>query len=653
LRAGVALFVVAIVIPSIFFGSSAEAGSFTWNGGADSIWANKNNWTGSGTFPGSGDTAIFNATAGSVSNRTTLTIGTGQGINTILFDTANAAAYTLGISAGSGTFVFDNLGAVTMNSTVANNQLINANVTFGTATASSYTFTNNSTTNSLTFAGAIQGGTGGTAGAKTLTIGGAGAITINGTIANGGATSLALTKNGNGTLTLTASNSYTGTTTINGGTLVLGHATDTLSNTGFVDIVSGTLSLGNNSDTVGNVVLETGSLTGTGGTLTATNYDMRSGTVTANLAGNGTALFKSGSGGLSLTGTNTYTGGTTINGGDVTFNNSSALGTGTITFGANAFGIDSSSLMSTTTVSLSNNIVVINDTQANPNRTATLGSFSTSASGANAYTGNITLNNSLIIKSSLPTSNPLLFSGTISGTGGLSINPSGTLSPGAVQISGNNSYSGNTTVAAGTLLVTGGVTGTSSATGTGSVTVSGSGTFLAGGSTTGTTGNMSGAVSIGSGSHLSPGTSGDGTGNTAILHTGALTLSSGSIFNVNLNGTTAGSGYDQLIASSVTSINGSSLSLNIGGTLQVNDKFFIVENSSATSLAIGTFSQGATISSGGYTFAINYADNGDGGLVANDISLTVLTAVPEPGTWVGAGLALAALAFAGRRRAKR
>jgi autotransporter-associated beta strand protein len=460
-----------------------------------------------------------------------------------------------------------------------------------------------------------------------------------------------LTKSGSGTWALTGTNTYTGGTTINGGgTLVLGNATNTLSDTGLIDIVSGTLSLGSNNDTVGNVILEGGSnISGTGGTLTSTNYDFRSGSVSANLAGTGTTLTKSTSGGLSLTGTNTYTGGTTNNGGDITFNNSSALGTGAIAFGPN--GLDSMSLMSTAPVSLSNNII-INDLSATVGRTATLGSFSTASSGANAYTGNITLNNTLNLKSSSPTSNPLTFSsGTISGTGGLIMNPSGTISPGAIKLASDNTYAGATSIAAGTLLVTGGTFGSSTAsgTGTGNVTVTGTGTMLAGGSTSGTTGTILGTVNIGSGSHLSPGPTGDGTGTTAILHTGALTLSSGSIYNIDINGTTAGSSYDQLISSSAMTFAGSSLVVMVGGALSLGEKFFILENSSALPNNVGTFTNGLTVSSGLYTFAIDYADSGDGGLTLNDISLTVAS-IPEPSTWIAGGLAFAALAFSQRRR---
>jgi autotransporter-associated beta strand protein len=566
--------------------------------------------------------------------------------------TLSAAELTVGsfnVTASTGTFSMRNETASSTNSTLTLGGAGNlGNGVSGTAADLLYAATG-STFNII----GANGSTG--TGVLNLVLGqsgnfhAAGTINISAAISDGGG-NFGISKTGAGILTLSGTNTYTGITTINGGTLVLGNATNTLADNNFIDIVSGTLSLGNNNDTVGNVTLETGSITSTGGTLTSTNYDFHSGAVTANLAGSGTTLFKSESGTLSLTGINTYDGGTTINDGDVTFNNSSALGTGTITFGSNAFGFGSSSLISTAAVSLSNNIVVVNEGSANPNRTTTIGSFSNSAVGTNAYTGNIALSNSLIIRSSSPTSNALAFSGVISGSGSVTINPSGTVSPGAVKLAGNNTYTGDTSISAGTLLVTGGVVGstTNSATGTGNVTVTGTGTTLAGGSTDGATGSILGTVNIGSNSKLSPGTSGNGATTTAILNTGALTLSSGSTFSLNLNNTAAGSGYDQVISSGAITLSGSTLAVTVGGSLQLNDMFFILENSSLSLNPPGTFTNGATVTSGGYTFAIDYADTGDGTL-GNDISLEVI-AVPEPSTWIVGALALLAVGYTQRRK---
>jgi hypothetical protein len=128
-----------------------------------------------------------------------------------------------------------------------------------------------------------------------------------------------------------------------------------------------------------------------------------------------------------------------------------------------------------------------------------------------------------------------------------------------------------------------------------------------------------------------------------------LTLSSGSTFSLNLNNTAAGSGYDQVVSSGAITLTGSTLVVTVGGTLQLNDKFFILENSSLSLNTPGTFTNGATVTSGGYIFDINYADSGDGGLTLNDISLRVI-AVPEPATWMAGGLALLAMGYAQRKR---
>ena len=70
---------------------SAQAANRTWNGTNDSFWANGANW--SGGAPGTGDTATFN-NAGN--GNTTIGLGGGVTVGTVVFDTANAAAYTVG-----------------------------------------------------------------------------------------------------------------------------------------------------------------------------------------------------------------------------------------------------------------------------------------------------------------------------------------------------------------------------------------------------------------------------------------------------------------------------------------------------------------------------------------------------------------------------
>src|SRR5207237_617880 len=119
-----------------------------------------------------------------------------------------------------------------------------------------------------------------------------------------------------------------------------------------------------------------------------------------------------------------------------------------------------------------------------------------------------------------------------------------------------------------------------------------------------------------------------------------------------INGTTAGSGYDQLSAIGAVNLGGllaSNLVVTAGSNLSVNQKFYILLNDGTDTIS-GTFAQGTTVTAGnGDTFLINYADNGDGGVLGNDISLTV-TSVLEPSTCLAGILTLVALGYQQRQR---
>jgi autotransporter-associated beta strand protein len=372
------------------------------------------------------------------------------------------------------------------------------------------------------------------------------------------------------------------------------------------------------------------------------------------ISGGGSLAKTSGSGTLTLSGQNTFSGGF------IWGNPGSQSAAGILSLGGSSVGspgsITSGPLGTGTFTVRNSGSATTNFIQSSDSTTRTIANAitfgGTSILFTTGGTGDLVFNGAVDLGTGGRTfsiGNPLTtFGGVISNSANLTKAGTGTM-----ILSGSSTYSGTTQVNAGTLLATGGSTAsnTSSATGTGNVTVGGTGTILAGGSTSGSTGTIVGSVDYtgSTNGHLSPGIAGDGTTTTAILHTGALTLSSSSIFNVNLNNTTAGTGYDQLVASSTINLNSATLTLAIGGTLNLGDKFFIMENGSNSANGLSLFSNGATVTSGAYTFAINYADNGDGGLIANDISLTV-TAIPEPGTWVGASLALAAIAWTQRKR---
>ena len=162
----------------------------------------------------------------------------------------------------------------------------------------------------------------GAAGTQTLTFDGS--LTASGVI-GGGTGTLSVEKIGGGNVTLSNTNTYSGGTTVTGGTLTLGHATDTLANTGAVNVNGGALAIGGNSDSVGALTLTSGSITGSGGTLSASSADLRSGSVSAILGGSG-AVTKTTSSQVNLTGANTFTGGINLNEGLLVINGDSALG---------------------------------------------------------------------------------------------------------------------------------------------------------------------------------------------------------------------------------------------------------------------------------------------------------------------------------------
>ena len=155
--------------------------------------------------------------------------------------------------------------------------------------------------------------------------------TVSGSGSIGGSGSLVLGASNQGSFTLaTANNTYSGGTSVLGGTLVLGDSVNSLPDSGAVTVDGATsvLSLGSNSDTVGAVTLSNGaSITGSG-TLSGASYALQSGLVSANLGGTGT-LAKSTSGVVVLSGANSFSGTVSMSGGDLVLANTAALASAT------------------------------------------------------------------------------------------------------------------------------------------------------------------------------------------------------------------------------------------------------------------------------------------------------------------------------------
>jgi autotransporter-associated beta strand protein len=515
-------------------------------------------------------------------------------------------------SGQTGNLTFTNTSAVSLGAdlrtlNVLNTTSLAASLTGSGSITKSGTGTlvltgNNSYTGGTTInAGTLQIGNGGTSGSLSST----GVITNNATLifnrsdsltqgtdfsASGIAGTGAVIKNGAGSLTFNVSNTYLGATTINSGTLVLGHASNTLGDTAILNISGGTLSMGSNSDTVGAVTLSSGGITGSG-TLTGTSYIAQSGTIGANLAGAG-EFTKSTSGAVTLSGNNSFTGGTNIALGNLTVSGGSALSdTGTVTL-ADASGA----------------VLHIASSEA-------IGTLS----GGGALGGSVSIasGQTLTINQSSSSS----FNGTISGAGGLAKSGNSTLTLGRA-----NSFSGTTAVNSGTLqAAVAGAMGNSTV-----ITVTG-GSFLV---------TAENAVNDNANINLAGGTlavSGNFEQNV-----GALTLSANSVIDF--------SGFSGILRfSGLSWASGSSNATldiwNWSGTTEWGTQ---VNNYTNPSNLV--FSNSANLTADNLAKISFYSDSGDSfvgkGFIESDFAGpgTLIIAVPEPETWI-AGLALLSFAF--------
>ncbi|MBV5333610.1 autotransporter-associated beta strand repeat-containing protein [bacterium] len=163
-------------------------------------------------------------------------------------------------------------------------------------------------------------------GSYTLTLNSSLASTYEGGINGTGG----LTKNGTGTLTISGNATYSGATTVNSGTLATS-AANRLSDSSALSVGAGAVFSLGGAETVasiagaGNFSLGANTLT-VGGSNGSTS-------VSGVISGSG-ALVKTGTGTLTLSNNNTYTGGTSINAGAISIGAANALGTsGTISFG--------------------------------------------------------------------------------------------------------------------------------------------------------------------------------------------------------------------------------------------------------------------------------------------------------------------------------
>ena len=296
----------------LFAPGTAVATNYAWTGTSSAAWGTAGNWSPSGP-PTTGDVALLN---GAGNGNTTIDVGSGNYIFGFIFDTASAAAYTIGTgAAGSQTLGLRNAGGATVlftnTSTVVNNPVFNATLSFGNSVANaSYLFENDSTASTWTFAGGMTSAFGGI---RSITVQGAGNTIISGAIANNVIGTNNLTKTGMGTLTLSGANMFNGGLTINGGTVAISGSGTLGAATNAMTLGGGALDLGATIQTNAAVTISAAAASGDtikNGTLTNTSLTVNnsSGTVTlsANIKSSG-ILTMSGAGTLTLSGNNLFT----------------------------------------------------------------------------------------------------------------------------------------------------------------------------------------------------------------------------------------------------------------------------------------------------------------------------------------------------------
>ncbi len=474
-------------------------------------------------------------------------------------------------------------------------------------------------------------------------------VTLSGTLASSGGS---LTKLGAGTLTLTAGNSYAGVTTISGGTLQIGAggATGSIAS---ASIVNNSLLAFNRSDaqTFGGVISGTGSLAKLG----------------ANL--------------LTLTGSNTYSGATTISSGTLQIgdgNTTGSIASGTVAnSGVLAFNRSDaqtySGVISGTgsLAKLGANLLTL--TGSNTYSGATTISSGTLQIGAGSSTGSLAsasvVNNAAL---AFNRSNASTFDGVVSGTGSLT-----KLGLGTLTLTGSNSYTGATSISAGVLRIgNGGTTGMvgsgtifnniaggvvglqfnrsdaftvgNTIVGTGGVGIVGTGTTIFTGGNT-----YSGFTSISNGATLQ--------GSVSTKYTGNQTVSS--VFGVNLISTTGtaslqlrANGLDDSSAQTLTVSN--ALQASSGGdiTIDVNREASSTGSNktialgTATSLNLGISASGTTVVNvtGGNGYALSFGNISlAGGATSGSFLLNPTTANLTVGSASSAGAAVKTLILGG------
>ena len=393
--------------------------------------------------------------------------------------------FTGGVTIEGGTLSLANAGA--LNSTTPNAISFGSNASLKTLRMAGQNVTvSGLTTGATVGTSVVENGEVGTA---TLTVNNAAANTFAGVLQDGSAGTLALTKTGAGTLTLAGSNAntYTGQTTVSGGTLSLGKSAGVNAVAGDIVVNGGTLSLAANhqiadtssitvngsanfncnerQETIANLTLNssyadpnthrvsnmtitglldiTKGIVGTNSSTTTTVHELHmSGDSRLDMAANaGNTVINIQDGGLTMSGATLRLGWDGLGSAKTALvnlgGNFTGSGTNSITYDT----LDAPRLLdlqnATRTFNITGGVTTIAPTVQNGGITKT-GAGTLALTGANTYTGPTTVNDGLLLVNGAHTGGDAYSvqnSGTLGGTGSIDaavgIGNGGTLAPGA------------------------------------------------------------------------------------------------------------------------------------------------------------------------------------------------------------------------------
>ena len=408
-------------------GATITGGTGTWTDGAANWNTGSGDTTWSNTTP---DSTTFGGTAG------TVTLGGAVTVGSMTFN-AGTGNYT--IAGGGNTLTLSN-STITTNTAASISAILGGTTGVIKAGAATLTLTGANTYSGGTAisTGTLSVGNGGTSGSiagnvalanssSTLTFNRSNALSYAGIVSGTGS----VTKSGAGTLTLTGANTYSGGTTISAGTLSVGSGSTTGSIAGNV-ANSGILAFNRSTAlSYAGIVSGTGAVKKSGaGTLTLTGDNTYTGVTTISA---GTLSVGSGST------TGTIAGNVVVISGTLAFNRSDALSYAGIVSGAGAV-----------TKSGEGTLTLTGDNTYGGGTYIYAGTLSVGNGGTSgSIASNVALDNS----SSTLTfnrSDALSYAGIVRYTG--SVTKSGA---GMLTLTGANTYSGVTTISAGTLDVSG------------------------------------------------------------------------------------------------------------------------------------------------------------------------------------------------------